>query len=232
MRFENLLARRFIRYGCLTAAFIVAMTLRVHGQNEPVWSPVKVPEAWKDPSPEIQSKGQGYAWFRCRFAAPEGWRERDGALLVEAADDAREYFVNGVRVATSGGFPPKYHSGLGSEEFHNLPAKSIRPGAENVLAVRMFGQESRTNFNVAAPVILAGDQAIQMKGDWEIHLGDLAPDQTLAKLDSSSFDKVISAAELQKTWKLLDADEGPLAIEDALKRFQVPEDLFDRVSRW
>ena len=37
----------------------------------------------------------------------------------------------------------------------------------NVLAIRVYIKDARTNFNVAAPVLFGGDQAIRTAGQWQ-----------------------------------------------------------------
>ncbi len=192
---------------------------------ESSWNAVPVPEVWKNPPANIQAEGSGFGWYRARFQAGDDWGDRDALLMVEAADDARQYFLNGQLVASSGNFPPRYRSGLGEQEEHALPRDSIRPGEENQLAIRVYQQQSRTNFNVAAPVIVAGDEAIQLKGTWELHLGDLEPTQAVGSMESDIFREIIPTSTARATWKLLDSDEGPLPIDEALARFRIPDDL-------
>jgi hypothetical protein len=218
---RHILARVLV-VGPVLSAGLAVLSLVAHADNTPesTWTTVQVPAVWKSPPAAIQTEGEGFAWFRARFLAADDWRDCDLALLVEAADDAREYYLNGTRVATSGRFPPRYRSGLGEQEEHPLDSGLLRPGEENQFAVRVFQQQSRTNFNVAAPVILAGNEAIHLKGTWELHVGDLSPEQASRNNQVEPFQERVAASSARGTWKLLDSDEGPLPIDEALGRFQ------------
>jgi putative membrane-bound dehydrogenase-like protein len=189
------------------------------------WQTTHVPQVWKNPPGSIYSDGQGVAWFRCRFTAPESWRNQPLQLWAEAADDARQYYLNGHLLGGAGDFPPAYRSGLGGPESFDVPADALRAGADNVLAVRMYLRESRTNFNVAAPVILAGDQAIQLKGEWQWRVGDVPLPQVKQAVATAAFRETLPRDRAADIWKLLDGDQGPLSVTDALARFQLPDDL-------
>src|SRR5262245_12606955 len=77
-------------------------------QDSP-WKKAAVPDVWKNP-PDGENILQ---WYRCLVKVPEAWKGKDVLLVVEAADDAREFYVGGEKVGSFGDFPPKYRSGLG-----------------------------------------------------------------------------------------------------------------------
>ena len=103
---------------------------------------------------------------------PATWRGRKLELVVEAVDDAREIYFGGQSVGKLGKFPPQYRSGLGETQRLAIPGEAIRFGGENVVAIRVCNIQARSGFNVAAPVLFAGDAAIRLGGKWETANGD------------------------------------------------------------
>ena len=140
--------------------------------NDEVWKRVSVPEIWKNAAGELYRKGGGHAWFRCWVMVPESWGGRELELFSETVDDAREVFVNGRRIGGAGSFPPEFRSGLGAQEWFSVAAGSIRPGEYNLIAIRVYERAARANFNVAAPAVFAGDEAIRLRGSWQARSGD------------------------------------------------------------
>ncbi|GIW94114.1 MAG: L-sorbosone dehydrogenase [Pirellulaceae bacterium] len=188
------------------------------------YRPVEVPAVWKNPPAELSRSG-GYAWFCCRVAVPASWRGRSCELWAEAADDVRQYFINGRPVGQSGRFPPAFRSGLGGPEKFAIPAEALRPGEDNVVAVRLYLQEARLNFNVAAPVLAADPDAILLRGTWYMALGDWPPDQVARASDAPRFDQVISSEQARSTWKLLEGDRGPQSPQQALAQMHTADGL-------
>jgi putative membrane-bound dehydrogenase-like protein len=194
-------------------------------QDSTSWTEANIPEQWKRPPAEIVSKGKGYAWYVCRFRAPGDWAKQRPLLFAEPADDARQYFIDGTRVATSGQFPPNYRSGLGSAERFPIPPAAWSDAEEHTFAIRLFSDASRTNFNVAAPVILAGEDAIRLRGKWSFHVGDIEEIDSLAKVAAEFVGKIEAREIVEPTLKRLDNDEGPQTIDQAIAKFKIPEDL-------
>src|SRR5205085_11495820 len=138
--------------------------------------------------------------------------DRKLQLVVEAIDDAREIYFGGHLVGTLGEFPPNYKSALGETQRFNVPADAVKFGAENTVAIRVCNIEGRTGFNVAAPVLFAGDQAIRLNSKWETANGD---DIAWAKVDPAIvkvavYSKLEEAAVVSRELKKLSGDEGPL----------------------
>ena len=185
---------------------------------------VKIPDVWKN------APGSGIFWYRAWVELPASAEGKPGELFVEAADDARELFVNGEKVGSQGGFAPQYRSGLGDPEKFAVPARVLRPGRLNVVAIRIY-QESdrRTGFNVAAPALFVGTEAARMAGPWQTRAGDR--DGWAAGLDAtdppseSRFASWQPAAEINRTLKKLADEAGPLTPAESLRRFQTPADL-------
>ena len=193
------------------------------------WKLEDVPQIWTSfPNDHYSSLG-GYAWFRCLVQVPESWEGRKLELFVEAVDDAREVYFNGDEIGILGSFPPAYRSGLGTSLRFPIEGRKVLFGQTNVVAVRIYQYQGRSGFNVAAPVLFGGDQAIRLKGPWEGSPGD---DQAWARLsvrtqidEQATFAETEDGAEINRTLKQLDDDEGPLAVADAIEKMTIADDL-------
>lgn len=216
----------FSRYATRVTLFTLLTTIglsSLSAQDE--WKQVNVPDIWKKPPAGVG----GYSWYRCVVRLPESWKGRTVTLFFESADDAREVYLNGTRVASQGSFPPKFRSGLGGRPRHEFEAELLRFSKLNVFSVRVYASDARTNFNVAAPTLFAGDEAIRLAGTWQLRGGDdlaWAKGEDEAILDNQIvLDKVLSAAEAEAIVRRLPGEEGPLSVAEATKRFKTPDDL-------
>ena len=82
--------------------------------NDNPWQAVDVPAVWRRPPAADKGNDLGYSWYRCQLVVPEGWKGQQIDLFTEAVDDAREVYLNGVKIISLGSMPPKFRSGLGS----------------------------------------------------------------------------------------------------------------------
>ena len=190
------------------------------------WGSVSIPRAWKTGVGSGRySKGVFAHWYRCGVRIPGEWRGRQLSIFVEGVDDAREIYVNGHRVGTLGQFPPRYRSGLGHSRRFPIPTEVIRSGEVNTVAVRVYHREGRLGFNVAPPVIFAGEQAIRLEGNWQFRPGDdLKWADGNAVPSEFVFTKTMSAQVAETSLRKLD-DDGPLPPAVSLTRFRYPDDL-------
>ena len=191
--------------------------------DEPAWKEVAIPQEWK----KAPGGKNGYLWYRAKVAVPATWRDRKLELVVEAVDDAREFYVGGQKIGSLGEFPPVYRSGLGETKRLAIPPGAIRFGAHNVVAIRVATIESRSGFNVAAPVLFAGDAAIRLAGNWETAGGD---DLSWAKSEPAAIkpealSKVEAAAVVEAELKKLAPEDRPLSPAASLATMKTPADL-------
>ena len=132
------------------------------------WETVDVPAVWRKATPGLN----GYSWYRCYVSLPDAWRGRELEIFAEPSDKAQEIYLNGVKVGGVGDFPPQFRSGLGGEERFPAGGELLRFDRPNVFAIRIYDNLGRTGFNVAAPVIFGGDQAVRLEGKWQYRAGD------------------------------------------------------------
>lgn len=203
-------------------ALVVHILVNTSSAQDPGKEAV-IPDAWR----AVPTVTDGYGWYLGVVKTPENWDDQDWTLIVEAVDDAREVFIDGKRIGSLGVMPPQFRSGLGETARMPIRPQDRAKGSEHVVAIRVFYRDGRTNFNVAAPVLFAGKEAVRLTGKWRSRPGD---DAEWAKADAKSlnlaaFDKVESAAEVEQSLKRLAADEGPLSPQESMKRLSTPPDL-------
>ena len=90
---------------------------------------LSIPDVWKSPPGGLYTDGKGYAWFRCLVKVPADWQGQKIELFSEPIDDAREAYVNGVKVGGAGAFPPDYRSGLGGPDRFGVREELVTSGA-------------------------------------------------------------------------------------------------------
>ncbi|HMC10706.1 MAG TPA: PVC-type heme-binding CxxCH protein, partial [Pirellulaceae bacterium] len=210
------------------ALLLFAACLPIHFANlaraaEPAWKEVVVTEDWK----KAPAGDKGRLWYRAKVTVPSAWQGRQLQLVVEAIDDAREIYFGGQVIGRLGEFPPQYRSALGETQRFSIPADAVKFGDDNTVAIRVCNIEGRTGFNVAAPVLFAGDEAIRLAGKWETANGD---DVAWAASDAASikavaFDKIEEATVVERELKKLTGDAGPLSPTNSLARMTTPDDL-------
>jgi hypothetical protein len=111
------------------------------GFNDRDWKSVVVPAYW-----ETQGfKGyDGYGWYRVRFTVPASLASERLILLMGKIDDYDEVYLNGQRVGHTGFMPEpgedwrNDQSSYSELRVYTLPPDVVRPGQENVIAVRVF----------------------------------------------------------------------------------------------
>ena len=210
----------------LIALALAAMVLmsQARAQAPADWKTVKVPEVWKNPPAGLE----GLSWYRGFVRTPDGWKGKDLELFVEPTDAACEVYFNGKKIGGSGEFPPFFRSGLGGADRFFVPAASVKADGPNIVALRIFNQEGRTGFNLAAPVLFGEKEAIRMQGDWQFRPGDNAAwskfDDAKTPEGTTLFARLDNAVEVAATLKRID-DAGPQTTAEALKQFVIPDDL-------
>ena len=193
------------------------------------WHDVTVPDVWRQiPTGDLASR-DGYSWYRTFVLIPRDWQGVDLTLFVEPLDDARSAWVNGTMVGINGRFPPVFRSGLGEPGRFAVPARIVRPGEVNCIAIRVCQNDPRTNFNVAPPVLLNRDsmRAIRMNGTWQYRPGDNKAWANPAILfdSAATFANVHHVNDVEQFVAWRKGDRDPLGPDAARQAFEIPDDL-------
>jgi sialate O-acetylesterase len=104
------------------------------------WEDIIVPAVW-------ESQGfrgyDGFAWYRKTFKLPSNFQVDDLMLLLGKVDDMDEVYVNGTLIGATGNINRKWASNDEYNRYRNysVPDDLLRPGKENVIAVRVYDQQ-------------------------------------------------------------------------------------------
>ncbi len=104
--------------------------------NHRDWETISVPSKWED---QGFNGYDGYAWYRNTF---DGTLLKDQqltyTLILGYIDDVDEVYVNGVKIGSSGAFPPRFNTAYNARRAYNIPREAIRFNGKNVIAVRVY----------------------------------------------------------------------------------------------
>ncbi len=106
--------------------------------NDGNWTQISVPSPWED---QGYPGYDGYAWYRKHFQVPSDWSDRSLYLELGTVDDVDEVFVNGRMIGFMGAFPPHYMTAYNVRRKYRLPMEFLKPGGDNVVAVRVYDAE-------------------------------------------------------------------------------------------
>jgi sialate O-acetylesterase len=106
------------------------------------WEDIVAPSYWED---QGFRDYDGFAWYRKKFTLPKDFKPNDMVVLLGRIDDMDEVFVNGQRIGSTGNIERKWAR---NEEYRKprtyfIPDEILRPGKENLIAIRVFDQEQK-----------------------------------------------------------------------------------------
>jgi len=140
--------------------------------NDSKWETVWVPSKWED---EGFNGYDGYAWYRTTFnGADLKSKDLNYNLVLGYIDDVDEVFVNGKKIGSSGGFPPRYHTAYNALRNYVLPKELIDFTGTNVIAIRVFDEGIEGGIVSGDVGIYTNrtdrDLAINLRGLWEFKI--------------------------------------------------------------
>lgn len=202
-------------------------------QQQVDWVTVAIPDAFRSVPKGKLAPIDGYSWYRCTVDIPAAWKSDKVTLHVEALDDARAAYVNGMKVGATGTFPPIYRSGLGESGRYQVPSNILKSGATNSIAIKVYQNDPRPNFSVAPPALIneTKQQGIRLNGQWQYRPGKQAADSFALSGNVESSDVAIpfsTVDEVQNIRRYVtqrEGDHAPLPPEVAVSQFEVPSDL-------
>jgi alpha-L-fucosidase len=104
--------------------------------SEEGWEKVALPDNWEHHSQYTDDNV--YGWYRLHVFVPAEWKGHDLKLPLGKIDDCDISYVNGNEVGRMGVFPPKFSTAWNEERHYVVPAKMIKFGGDNVIAIRVF----------------------------------------------------------------------------------------------
>lgn len=124
------------------------------------WPVMKIPGYWADGD---LGEINGVVWFRKDINISSKIAGKSAKLLLGRIVDADSVFINGVYVGSvSYQYPPRRYS----------IAENIFKEGKNTIVVRLISNGGRGGFVLDKSYeLVIGDRIIDLKGDWQYHLG-------------------------------------------------------------
>lgn len=229
----------------LLVALLVSSTCSAQEPDEQ-WNLVPVPKAFRNVPKGKLAPINGFSWYRCLVKLPADWKSDKITLNVEALDDARATYFNGINVGATGTFPSKYRSGLGEPSAYRIPESARQTSQQktpglHTIAIRVYQNDPRPNFSVAPPVLFnaAKQQGIRLDGQWQYRPGDYSEWATASAADfniptplnlqSSDIEGIFHAVDqvtdAERYITKRQDDDNPLSPQQAERSFEVPDNL-------
>lgn len=105
---------------------------RLPAYNDKNWQALAVPAAWES---QGITEYDGIAWYRLRFTVPASWAGQELVLSMPSIDDMDRTFFNGKLIGETG---KNFKVPVLVQRRYKIKPALVRPGKENVLAVRVF----------------------------------------------------------------------------------------------
>lgn len=142
------------------------------GFDDGDWGLVSVPMNWDE---QGYQDYDGFAWYRRSFRIGMEDTSKPLFLFLGKIDDVDEVFVNGVQVGGRGRLYPDYLTAWNQNRIYRIDAGILDPGAENVIAVRVYDDQLGGGI-VSGPVGIYASQLpqplIDLAGEWLFRRGD------------------------------------------------------------
>lgn len=141
--------------------------------NDSNWETIKVPSPWEN---QGFNGYNGYAFYRKKVTISPEHKGRMLYLCMGYIDDVDEVYLNGVKIGSTGSFPPNYRTAYNAERIYLIPEKHIRFGVANVIAVKVYDTEQAGGIVGGEIGIYGGKPAlksdIDLQVNWKFKTGD------------------------------------------------------------
>ncbi|MBN2039338.1 MAG: helix-turn-helix domain-containing protein [Spirochaetes bacterium] len=108
---------------------------REPGFDDSSWQAVSLPSSWKN----LYPGWTGICWYRLHIHFPEAIPQKTPGIRLGVISDIDSVFFNGQLIGSSGKFSPDRISSYDKKRLYEIPSFLIKPGEDNVLAVRVAG---------------------------------------------------------------------------------------------
>ncbi|MCP4129682.1 MAG: helix-turn-helix domain-containing protein [bacterium] len=121
------------------------------------WNRVSLPSNWNSLFPDWDK----ICWYRFHVKFPEKLPAKMIGLRLGVICDVDEVYFNGALIGKTGEFSPERKSAYDKIRVYEIPTVLIRPGTDNVIAVRIGGLFSKINGPYVGKYTIAPFQKIQ-----------------------------------------------------------------------
>jgi hypothetical protein len=139
------------------------------------WDKITVPSSWENQGFHGYN---GYAWYRVSFEGSTALAKKNLSLHLGYIDDVDEVYFNGVKIGTSGNFPPDYKTAYNAYRIYYLPSSLVNFTSKNVVAVRVYDAQLEGGIMSGDPGIFENETYISpdfaLEGNWKFITGDSA----------------------------------------------------------
>ena len=125
--------------------------------DEGAWAEEGLPSNWTRRFPGWT----GICWYRIHVIFPEVIPDRALGLGLGTISDVDEVYFNGHLIGRTGSFPPGRISAYDRQRVYEIPARLVRPGGDNVIAVRVAGLFEYECGLIKGPFRVDGLQVLQ-----------------------------------------------------------------------
>ncbi len=101
--------------------------------NDSTWQVISLPSSWT----QVFPGWEGVCWYRIPVRFPSKLPAHSLGIQLGVISDVDELYFNGVKIASSGTFPPDRRSCYDKIRVYEIPTILIRTGAVNVFALRV-----------------------------------------------------------------------------------------------
>lgn len=108
--------------------------------NDSEWKRISFPSSWKGNATVLKN----ICWYRLHIRFPAKSPNNSIGVKFGVICDVDEFYFNGQLIGKTGNFNPRI-SAYDKERVYEIPTTLIRPGRDNVLAIRVGGLPYRSN---------------------------------------------------------------------------------------
>ncbi|MCP4135347.1 MAG: helix-turn-helix domain-containing protein [bacterium] len=127
--------------------------------DDSAWKAVSLPSNWDREFPGYR----GICWYRVHIRFPAGVPLKSPGILLGTIVDTDEVYFNGRKIGSSGKFSPERVSAYDRVRLYEIPVNLVKPGAENVLAIRVGGLFPDKNGPYRGNIMLGAFRELQKK---------------------------------------------------------------------
>ncbi len=157
--------------------------------NDKKWESMDIPRYWETTGLDID----GSVWFRKKISIPASWKGKE--LLIEPGilDDFDTTYFNGEQIGATGMETPGWWT---VKRKYTIPAKLVKAGEENLIAIRIFDEFGNGGFggpadimNISCPAL---NESVSITGEWKFKVETaLKPMQSFSDLPATLYNGMI-----------------------------------------
>lgn len=159
------------------------------------WEIIKVPDNWEDHGFHGYN---GYACYRKEFSVSSEYKGRNMFLNLGYIDDVDEVYLNGRKIGSSGGFPPKYSTAYNAKRIYYISEEDIIFDRTNLVVVKVYDSGGAGGI-VSGNIGLYGEKStvrmeLSLQKIWKFRTGD-DPEYKNPAYDDSNWDEIFVPAK-------------------------------------